>query len=491
MLILPLHRPLTRANFPIVTTVILLINLLVFFGLQAGDRGRWMQAWTYYKNSGMAEIEAPLYREHLRSLDETEARADQNPEEAEMWAEFMRLSAASDEDFRVRLERGELFASRVEYQRWLPFNTQFRQLDRKSFTERFVLRTDEPTAAALIVAVFMHGSLGHLVGNMLFLVIFGFLVEGAIGRWRFLALYLAAGLGGDAAHLAMYYGQPGGALGASGAIAGLMGAVSILWGLRKIRVFWWFGIFFDYIRIPAICLFPFWLGWEILQLVLYPNSGVGYAAHAGGLVTGGLLAWLARRRGWIREEALLEETDVAAQDPVLQVLDQAQRLIGEGRATEAERLLAPLTSQFPERLDLALCRFRAAQSARAPLSVRLLRAEAVLAAAGADPGSVREKWRVLSSLGADQQQLSAPNRAQLAEALIRINEGTEAIQLLRSLPPDPALALPARWLRMAHALQERRQPELAERALTALLNAHAEAPEAAKARFLLEQRGLS
>lgn len=491
MLILPLHRPLTRANFPVVTTIILLINLIVFFGFQAGDRGRWMQAWTYYQNSGMAEIEAPLYREHLRSTGETEEDPGKNPEEGELWAEFLRFSAARDEDFRLRLERGELFASSVEHQRWLPFNTQFRQLDQKSFTERFVLRTDEPTAAALIVAVFMHGSLGHLLGNMLFLVIFGFLVEGAIGRWRFLALYLGAGLGGDAAHLALYYGQPGGALGASGAIAGLMGAVSILWGLRKIRVFWWFGVFFDYIRIPAICLFPFWLGWEILQLLLYPNSGVGYAAHAGGLVTGGLLAWLARRRGWIREEALLEETDVAAQDPVLQSLDQAQRLIGEGRAAEADRLLAPLTSQHPERLDLALCRFRATQSARAPLSVRLSRAEAVLSATGADPGCVREKWRVLTSLGTDQQQLSAPNRAQLAEALIRINQGSEAIQLLSSLPPDPALALPTRWLRMAHALQERCQVDLAERALRALLSAHADAPEAAKARFLLEQRGLS
>lgn len=474
MLIVPLHRPLTRASVPWITLGILLLNLFVYFVLQSGDGRRHVAAMEYYLESGLAGIEAPLYAEHRG--------AGVAAPQAELLQGGLMVN---DRWFRQRLQAGELFASPEDQQRWQGLEAVHRDLRERIFTDRYLLHPQQPTAITALVAMFMHGDLGHLLGNMVFLLLVGFLVEGVLGGWRYLLLYLGSGLGGWAAYVAWAYGEPMGALGASGAIAGLMGAVSALWGLRKIRFFYWFFVVFDYVRAPAIVLLPAWLGWELAQMLLDRGAPIAYSAHAGGLLSGALLAWAARGLRWTREEGYADGARPA--DPVAEALLAAQSLLGQARPAEAEARLAPLAVAHPQRLDLALCRYRIARSARADAATLRARAEAVLGAQGLDPGSVREKWTVLRELGAELTQVSAAPRAALASALVQIGEAQAALSLMQGLAGATLAELPLLWLRLALQLRERQQPALAVQALRTLVQHYPDSPEAGKARFLLQQ----
>ena len=145
-------------------------------------------------------------------------------------------------------------------------------------------------------AMFMHASWEHILGNMLFLWIFGNNVEDALGRGRFLVWYLAAGLAAFAAQSAvtLVLGSPGDAsipnVGASGAIAGVLGAYFLLLPRARVLTLIFFGIIL--IReIPAVWFLGVWIGLQIWTgglSLLHPQSGDGVAffAHIGGFVLG-------------------------------------------------------------------------------------------------------------------------------------------------------------------------------------------------------------
>src|SRR5690606_15057541 len=107
----------------------------------------------------------------------------------------------------------------------------------KITTYRFFQRHSELDPVRLVTHAFLHGDVMHLLGNMFFLAALGLLVEGALGPWRFALLYLVGAVGAGLFSAAWNWGAPGGGLGASGAIAALMGAFCVLWGRRPVRFF--------------------------------------------------------------------------------------------------------------------------------------------------------------------------------------------------------------------------------------------------------------
>jgi hypothetical protein len=147
----------------------------------------------------------------------------------------------------------------------------------------------------MITSVFLHGSLGHLIGNMVFLFAFGYTVELALGRGRYLAFYLLAGATGDLGDLLARWGSPIIGLGASGAISGLMAMYAMIYGRRRIRFFYQLLFYFDYVKAPAIILLPAWIAHEFFQHWFNQGSGVANMAHAGGLIGGALLFSLNKR----------------------------------------------------------------------------------------------------------------------------------------------------------------------------------------------------
>src|SRR4051812_22035907 len=140
---------------------------------------------------------------------------------------------------------------------------------------------------AVLFSMFMHGSIAHVLGNMLFLWIFGNNIEDRMGPIVYLLFYLAAGIVATAAFVALNVHSPTPLLGASGAIAGVMGAY-LVWFPRT-RILSLVGFFPLYL--PAVFVLGFWF---LLQFATNPNEGVAWQAHVGGLVFGFLVALFTR-----------------------------------------------------------------------------------------------------------------------------------------------------------------------------------------------------
>ena len=172
-----------------------------------------------------------------------------------------------------------------------------------------VLLSEGQNAAALVTSIFLHGGFMHLAGNMLFLWIFGDNLEEEMGHLPFLAFYLACGIG---ASLAQVLGDPTSQVpmvGASGAIAGVMGGYLLLFPKARVDIFIFLVIFFRILPIPAWIMLGLWFGLQILGGLSVDTSagGVAYWAHAGGFVLGLALTvpvWLRRgaRDYWRRND---------------------------------------------------------------------------------------------------------------------------------------------------------------------------------------------
>lgn len=172
-----------------------------------------------------------------------------------------------------------------------------------------VLVTMEGSYHTLLTSMFLHGGFMHLAGNMLFLWIFGDNIEDEMGHVPYLLFYLASGLGAGAAHiLAGPYSQVP-TVGASGAIAGVMGGYLLMFPKARVDILVILIILVRIFPIPAWIMLGLWFGIQLFSGVgADPNTGgVAYWAHAGGFVVGlALTLPLFLRRGgvayWDRTE---------------------------------------------------------------------------------------------------------------------------------------------------------------------------------------------
>jgi membrane associated rhomboid family serine protease len=160
----------------------------------------------------------------------------------------------------------------------------------------------------LLTSMFMHGSWMHIIGNMIFLWAFGREIEDTMGAGRYLFFYLA---GGIVAMMAQIFGDPASripTLGASGAIAAVMGAFLITYPRDRIRTLLFIFIFVRITYIPAALLIGFWFVMQVLNVgsvALVKTGGVAYLAHVAGFLFGVVTARLfedprraAFRRAW-------------------------------------------------------------------------------------------------------------------------------------------------------------------------------------------------
>ena len=145
---------------------------------------------------------------------------------------------------------------------------------------------------ALLYSMFLHGSLLHIGGNMLFLWIFGNNIEDRMGTLGYTAFYLVSGFVASAAHIVVQPNSTIPVIGASGAIAGVMGAYLVLFPNVRIRTLFLFLLVL--IRdVQAKWLLGFWF---VLQFFTNPSAGVAWVAHVGGFAFGALVALLLRDR---------------------------------------------------------------------------------------------------------------------------------------------------------------------------------------------------
>lgn len=158
-----------------------------------------------------------------------------------------------------------------------------------------------------IFSVFLHGSWGHILGNALFLAIFGNNIEDSMGPGRFLGFYLISGLAAAAAQVLVTPASPVPTVGASGAISGIMGAYVVLYTNVRVRVY--FPPFFLF-RVRAWIVLLYWFALQLLMGVTQlsdiradVSGGVAVWAHVGGFVAGLLLVKLFERRNLVVRRA--------------------------------------------------------------------------------------------------------------------------------------------------------------------------------------------
>jgi membrane associated rhomboid family serine protease len=152
--------------------------------------------------------------------------------------------------------------------------------------------TPIPVYLTLITAMFMHGGLAHLFGNMLYLWIFGDNLEDALGHARYLVFYLLTGVAAGLSHVlvtaAVHANPLIPSLGASGAISGVLGGYIVLFPRRRVRVL----MFYSVTEVPAMLAIGLWFLFQLVSgagMLGGQMGGVAYGAHIGGFVAGVLL----------------------------------------------------------------------------------------------------------------------------------------------------------------------------------------------------------
>ncbi|MFV0360611.1 rhomboid family intramembrane serine protease [Tropicimonas sp.] len=180
-----------------------------------------------------------------------------------------------------------------------------------TFYSHWALIPADPNLHSYVTSMFLHGGIMHLAGNMLFLYIFGDNMEDEMGHVGFLLFYLACGVGAGLVHVLLSPGSVIPTVGASGAIAGVLGGYVLLYPRARVDVLLILVVYFRVFTAPAWIVLGIWFAMQVFGVLgSDPQAGgVAYAAHAGGFLIGVLLTvpvWL-RRGGpefWNRNHGL-------------------------------------------------------------------------------------------------------------------------------------------------------------------------------------------
>lgn len=344
---IPLENKPTWRNPPWLTVLIILVNVVVFFGPQTREERAQEKATGFYMESVLPALEfAPFIRhvEKERPQDAALAKA------AGLASPQTLLDMLQhDEAFLARLHREEIVGPRhAKFEEWHAARQRYEEMRPAAFTERWAKHYREPIQAhpeTWITAAFLHADIGHLVGNMVFLFLFGFTVELSLGRAWYLGFYLLGAVGASLLSAWVYAGQPGYGLGASGAIAALMSMYAVLYRFRKINFFYSLFFYFNVVRAPAIALLPLWIANEVLQH-FWSHSNVGYMAHLGGLLTGAalMMSFRATRTAQVATEAPSSEQNFQAR------VDEATALSSSMKLEQACRAWGRAVRMQPDNL---------------------------------------------------------------------------------------------------------------------------------------------
>ena len=288
---IPLENKPSWRNPPWLTVLLILVNMIVFWGPQRSEENARERAAHYYAQSVLPELELPPFVAWLEKTDAKRGKPARRMLKAEAYAPLLE-AMQNEKTFLQKLKAEEVVTpANPQYTEWKRDRQQYEAMLPAPFTERWSQdygKDAESKPWTLVTAAFLHGSTGHLLGNMLFLFLFGASVELALGRGTYLTFYLLGAVGASALAAWAYAGKGSYGLGASGAISALMGMYAVMYRLRRIRFFYQLFFYFNYVTAPALLLLPAWIVNELMQHWL-GGQGVAYMAHLGGLLTGAAL----------------------------------------------------------------------------------------------------------------------------------------------------------------------------------------------------------
>jgi membrane associated rhomboid family serine protease len=483
MFIIPVGNRVNWKRPPVVTLLLILVNCFVFFFLQSGDESQERKAAEYYFSSDLPSWELNRYPEYLEKsgdfiksqhvrqlLDRKDPRAFTVMEQ--------------DSRFIRELHAGHVVtADAPEYPAWTAQRKKFDSM--RSFTTRYVFYVDAPTPANAFVSAFMHGGFDHLFGNMVVLFLVGFLVESVIGKALFtigyvVSIFTATFMFGLTAH-------GGASLGASGAIAGVMGMYTVIFGLRKIDFFYSLGFYFDYVRAPAIALLPLWLGNELYQFLSEKGAHIAYMAHFGGLLGGAVMGTVFRQVRPAQIEEHHEEAESKEMDK--ETFQRGMNHLGAMEFKKALAVFRALQEKHPDDMNLARLVYRSSKAD--PASEDYHRAALkLLATPGMDAatsGQVHTLFREYMSCAQPVPKLGHDLSAKLAKRFASSGHCEDADKLAaflqRSTPRHAEL--PAVLLALASGYYREKNKDKFEQTLQSLTSQFPHSKEAESAASML------
>lgn len=358
MLIIPVERSVDWRRPPWVTLGLILACLLVFLFYQDDDERLTHLAIENYLEADLDQLEAPAYETYLQrqiNLEGETDRADSLNAMREAMAQddrlWLALQLISDPGFYDYLQQNQDVL-------WATEQRQYWQEHRIPIQQELISRISAFAAGLvpahlevsdLISYQFLHGGWGHLIGNMVILFMLGFTVERALGGGRFLIAYLLCGMFSGLVWAGFNWGEPLPLVGASGSISGLMGMYVAIFGMQRIRFFYFLGVYFDYFKAPALVMLPVWLVKEVYDHFFAGATGVAYLAHAGGLAAGAGMVWLLGK-SWLQvQESFFEPEDDEVDERFRSAYAQAMSRIGELDFEQARLQFEALWQRHPDR----------------------------------------------------------------------------------------------------------------------------------------------
>ncbi len=345
-MLIPLrHEQMSARRWPVVTFALITLNVAIFFAthwtmLDQGPPLGKVKAHILILAASHPELNVPPevqsliegFRQHNPKT--WEKLADQNRQLVDGWDARLRLTTDPE---ALQAQMDSLAAD-------------YTKLTAESITERYAFIPAHPKPMTYVTANFLHGGWLHLIGNMWFLWLAGFVLEDVWGRAIYSIFYVVAG----AAALQFYAWTNAGSiipcLGASGAVAALMGAFLIRFPKMKIEMAWLFGFRLYRFKAPAFYLLPLWLFMEVFYgSLLGHSSGVAHWAHVGGFVFGALVAVGLRYSGVEHKaNADIEQQVSWNTDPEI---ERASEMFEKGELDSALTVLQQYVTAKPDSAD--------------------------------------------------------------------------------------------------------------------------------------------
>ena len=346
MLLIPLkHNNMKARRWPVVTIALIVINTLAFLATQETMRKEAPE---------LAQVKAHilvLAAQHpdLKLTADEQTLVDNFSKHNEFaWKQAHDLNGpivdAWDAQMRLTDDSAKLQAAMDQ------LGEQYSSLMQGSFEEHYAFVPAHPAPISYLTANFLHGGWLHLIGNMWFLWLAGFVLEDAWGRPLYAIFYLLAGAAALQIHA---WANPGSIIpcvGASGAVAALMGAFLVRFPKLKIEMGWFIGFRFYKFQAEAYWLLPLWLLSEVFYGALFGSaSSVAHWAHVGGFVIGAVLAVVLKHSGL--EKKASDEIDVKLNPEGTKEIEAANDAMQHGKLDEALALVQGALAAHPDSID--------------------------------------------------------------------------------------------------------------------------------------------
>jgi len=346
-MLIPLrHENMDGRRWPIITFGIIALNIIAFLGTH----------WTIDKQEPeFGEVKLHLI---LLSAAHPEAKIQGKAQEfvttiqtrnPALWKEAKNQNRELQDGWDARMRMMADEHPEIVQDEMNSLTARYEELESTSFLAKYAFIPAHQTAISLLCANFLHGGWLHLIGNMWFLWLAGAILEDTWGRLIYPAFYLIAGVLALQVHAMVNAGSLTPTIGASGAVAGLMGAFLVRFPTTKIEMGWLIFYRFYRFKMAAYWLLPLWLLTEVLYGSSGLSSGVAHWAHVGGFVFGALIAFGVRKSGLehIAEQGIQEKISWVSHP----LLAEASEQMEKGQLDLAAANLQKLLQEKPDSID--------------------------------------------------------------------------------------------------------------------------------------------